>query len=395
MKEIIQAEVMVVGAGLVGLSAALAMQQAGYAVVLVDSQQQVDEKTSDWDQRIYAISPKNATWLASLGVWQLLDKNRIGEMQAMEIWGDVSDQALSLFADDANVDAMGFIVEERALKRALMQRVEACDVRTFFGEACESVCVSVNKTCLTLANQQAIEGDLLLAADGANSWMRQQLNISVRQKPYHQTAIVANFETEKPHNNIARQWFMQDANGHSGVLAWLPLPDNKISIVWSASTQLAQNLLKTSASEFSARVQQAGGSQLGELTLIGEPAGFPLVLKTADEIIKESVVFIGDAAHRIHPMAGQGVNLGFRGVVDLLTALVSKHSYVAINDQNLLKHYARLRKADLLKMLTLTNGLYHLFESENKFIKKIRNWGLNATNQSATKKLLVRNAIEL
>lgn len=395
MSKTIQTEVTVVGAGLVGLAAAVAMHQAGYSVVLVDSQQPLHEATDVWDQRIYAISPKNAAWLASLGIWQQLDKSRIADMKAMEIWGDATNIPLQLFADDANADSLGFIVEECALKHALMQQIKICGIRTFFGEAGAQMRVMPNQAYLTLANQQCIESTLLLAADGANSWVREQLNIGVQQKPYHQTAIVANFTTEKPHHHIARQWFKQDTEGHSGILAWLPLPNNHISMVWSASTRYAQALLKAEALDFSTLVQHAGDSVLGELKLISEPLGFALTLKTANDMVKDAVVLIGDAAHRVHPMAGQGVNLGFRDVIDLMAVLASKHPYTAINDKNLLKHYARLRKADVLKMLGLTNGLYHLFESEFKVIKKVRNWGLNATNQPAVKKLLVRNAIGL
>lgn len=134
---IIKADVAIVGAGLVGLSAALAMHRAGHAVVLVDNQSSPvlhqQENDKDWDQRIYAISPKNAQWLSYLGAWQFLDASRIGEMQSMEIWGDAGGKPLSLMAEDVNADDLGFIVEERALRAALMRQVQACDIRTIFG----------------------------------------------------------------------------------------------------------------------------------------------------------------------------------------------------------------------------------------------------------------------
>ncbi len=392
----LKTDVTIVGAGLVGLAAAVALNQAGYDVVLVDSQSpQSNDNPSDWDQRIYAISPKNVQWLTSLGAWQLLDAGRIAEMQAMEIWGDATPEPLRLLAEDVNADSLGFIVEERALKNALLQRIQASDVRTVWGQQCVALQTTVQQTVLQLENQQTIESTLLLAADGANSWVRQQLGVGVQQKPYHQTAIVANFVTEKSHDNIARQWFTQDASGNCGILAWLPLPENKISIVWSASTQYAETLLKLNADEFTQQVMAVGNSMLGKFDLMATPAAFPLVLKKANQAVKNSVVLVGDAAHRIHPMAGQGVNLGFRDVIDLLEVLTARHKYQSLNDAALLKHYERVRKADLLNMTTLTNGLYHLFNSQSAVVQKVRNWGLSASNNATIKRKLVASAIAL
>lgn len=400
---ILKTDVTIVGAGLVGLSAAVAMSKAGHEVVLVDQQTHIAEsqlRENDWDQRIYAISPKNVQWLSSLGVWQWLDGARIGEMQAMEIWGDATATPLSLFAEDVNADDLGLIVEERALKKALMQQLQACGVRTVFGSQCTALNATPRQAILQLDNQQIVESTLLIAADGVNSWVRQQLGIGVEQKQYHQTAIVANFITEKPHGNIARQWFRQDgasidAGGHCGILAWLPLPGNKISIVWSAPTPYAEYLMQLEVPAFCHEVMQAGDAALGQLTLISAPAAFPLVLKKAEALVLNSVVLAGDAAHRIHPMAGQGVNLGFRDIVDLTQILSSRHLYQPINDSGLLKRYTRARKTDLSNMLMLTNGLYHLFESQNPAMQKVRNWGLSATNQQAIKKTLVRQAVTL
>lgn len=391
----LKTDVTIVGAGLVGLAAALAFDQAGFDVVLIDWQHPNESSSDDWDQRIYAISPKNAHWLDTLGAWQLLDASRIGEMHAMEIWGDHTDQPLCLLADDVNADNLGFIVEERAVKHALLKRLQASGVRTLYGHKCEVLEASDQQSVLQLDNQQTTESTLLLAADGANSWVRQHLGISVQQKLYHQTAIVANFSTEKSHGNIARQWFTQDAAGKSGIMAWLPLPENKISIVWSVSTQQADTLLKLGEVEFTRQVMSAGNAVLGEIKLMGAPAAFPLTLKKANQFIQKSVVLVGDAAHRIHPMAGQGVNLGFRDVVDLLDVLMKKHQYQQINDAGLLKKYTRLRKVDLSNMTLLINSLYHLFESQNEFVQKVRNWGLSVANQQTIKKRLIASAVAL
>ena len=404
----IKVDVTIVGAGLVGLAAAVAFSKAGYDVVLVDEQMdspQLQKNDADWDQRIYAISPRNAQWLSDLGAWPLLDSHRVGAMQAMEIWGDDTSAPLYLSADEVNADELAFVVEESALKQALMQQVQTCGLRTLFGNQCVRLNAQPGHSTLYLENQHVIECSLLIAADGANSWVRRQLAIGIEQKPYHQTAIVANFETEKSHANIARQWFRQDKftadhaaaddGVHCGILAWLPLPGNKVSIVWSAPEQYADYLLALDAEAFTDQVTQSGNSLLGRMTMLGKPAAFPLILKKAEMMVQDSVVLVGDAAHRIHPMAGQGVNLGFRDVIDLIKTVSHKNPYQPINDKGLLKRYARIRKVDMFNMLTLTNGLYHLFESENTLVRKVRNWGLSATNQQSVKKMLVKNAIAL
>ncbi len=286
-----------------------------------------------------------------------------------------------------------------------MQQVQACGLRMLLGSKCVRLNAQPQRSTLYLDNQQVIECTLLIAADGANSWVRQQLAVGIEQKPYHQTAIVANFETEKPHANIARQWFRQDKftaghaladqAAHCGILAWLPLPGNRVSIVWSAPEQYADYLLSLDADAFADQVMQSGNAALGRMTMLAKPAAFPLILKKAEMATQDSVVLVGDAAHRIHPMAGQGVNLGFRDIIDLVETVRHRNPYQPINDSSLLRRYARARKVDMFSMLTLTNGLYHLFESQNTVIRKVRNWGLSATNQQSIKRMLLKHAIAL
>lgn len=396
MSEIIKTDVAIIGAGLVGLAAAVAMQQAGQSVAIVDAKTPANIQLAEntWDTRIYAISPRNAAWLRELGVWQDLNPARIGHMQAMEIFGDTTLAPIHLLADDVNADDLGFIVEAGALSQALLKQVESLGIQRLFNAPCKTIQTAENSTTLTLENGQVITSTLLIAADSSQSWVRQQLNLPLRHKSYQQSAIVANFIVEKSHGNIARQWF-SILEGKNSILAWLPLPDNTISIVWSVSTKVAETLLLLNDDEFTEKVQNAGGAVLGDLNLIGARAVFPLVMQKADDYTQQSVVFMGDAAHKIHPMAGQGVNLGFRDVMDFMHILKNKNPYQAVNDASLLKSYARKRKVDMLNMLLLTDGLYQLFESQNKVIKKVRHWGMSATNLKVIKKMLVENAIAL
>jgi len=397
MSTILQKDVVIVGAGLVGLSAAVGLHQAGYSVVLVDRQNPTKLASTDdaWDTRIYAVSPRNAQWLATLGVWQWLPPARVCEVQAMDIFGDMSQKPLSLSAADANAENLGFIVESSALMQALLKQIALLGVPTLFDAVCEKVVNSPAQVALKLSSEQGIESQLLLAADGSQSWVRQQLALPMKQKAYQQTAIVANFKVEKSHENIARQWFLLDAEGQSNILAWLPLPEDTMSIVWSVSTKLADSLLKHSDEAFTQQVKLAGNAMLGELKLLNKPIGFPLSLQTTQQFAKDSVILMGDAAHRVHPMAGQGVNLGFRDVMDLMELLQNKHQFQRMNDASLLKQYKRQRKSDVLKMVMLTDGLYQLFGKKNSYIQSVRNWGLSATNHKSIKKMLVSNAISL
>lgn len=397
-------DIAIVGAGLVGLAASIALSKLGYSVTIIDakdpSKAAYDSDLASWDQRIYAISPNNADWLKELGIWQLLDPTRICQMEAMEIWGDTTNQPLRLSADDANADNLGWIVENNSLMKALLNQLDAYSIHTVFGVNCNGLVFNRNAgkatdVSINLNNGTSIKAELLLAADGAHSWVRQQLNIHSQAKNYHQRAIVANFECERSHANIARQWFAKDNDDGNSILAWLPLSNNRISIVWSVSDAVAESLMQLSAEEFTHRVAQAGENLLGGMKLITEPASFPLLMQQSTNLSQESVVLIGDAAHQIHPMAGQGVNLGFRDVKDLIETLSSKQAIQSIADSSLLRSYERKRKNDAAKMLLLTDGLFSLFGSPIRIVRQARNLGLTAIDQTWIKKLLVENAVSL
>jgi ubiquinone biosynthesis UbiH/UbiF/VisC/COQ6 family hydroxylase len=315
----------------------------------------------------------------------------------MQIWSDTSAQPITLDADEVNADAMAYILEECALRQAMLKEVKAQNLHIQYGVA-ERFSMQNQQAVLGLDNGQLIQSDLLLAADGAQSWLRQHANIAVTEKDYQQTAIVANFDIEISHADIARQWFRQEQSDqsegpHCGILAWLPLPGRRVSIVWSAPAAYAQQLMQLDDAAFTQQVMQAGNAALGDMTLLGTRAAFPLHLRKAAELVQDALVLLGDAAHRIHPMAGQGVNLGFRDVIALADILQQRSRYQALHDIRLLKQYARNRKVDVLSMTALTNGLYHLFDSENLMVQKLRNWGLQQTNQPMIRRLLVQTAI--
>ncbi|CAN6133077.1 UbiH 2-polyprenyl-6-methoxyphenol hydroxylase and related FAD-dependent oxidoreductases [Methylophilaceae bacterium] len=399
----LRVDVTVVGAGLVGLAAALACHEAGYSVALLDSgpgltQSQLNADAnslcnahSQWDARIYAISPNNAKWLAELGAWPLLDKARLGQINAMQIFAD--GVPMSLDAEDESADCLAYVLESRALAQALHERVSMTGMPVLFNHGC--VAFDSTTTTLHLADKRTIQSSLVIAADGSQSWLRQQLGITVQKKSYAQLGIVANFSVAQDHAHVARQWFTSQRQDGGTILAWLPLSNNTVSIVWSVPLAYADELLALSLSAFTQAVMQAGDQALGDMQLLSSPVAFPLSRQTCERTVQDGVVLVGDAAHQIHPMAGQGVNLGFRDVIDLLASWQAKNSYQSLADSRLLKAYTRRRKADVLSMQLLTDGLFQVFASANPVLNSIRNAAWRVANQGLIKKTLLAFALKL
>lgn len=397
--EKIDTDITVVGGGLVGMAAAVSLAQLGYQVVLVDQKTSNIEISDDLDSRIYAISPTTVQWLNTLGVWQLIDTKRINPINAMHIFGDAgsSSSELNLLASEANAQNLGFIVENQQLMHALWQILKTLNIKIITNVECESLKLTQQKARLTLVNQQEVEAQLVIAADGSNSWLRAQTDIAIHNQSYQHTAIVANLRCKMPHQNVAKQWFggiESDYFGSNSVLAFLPLPNHQISIVWSLATDKAQMLMDLNDSDFIAQLSLQCGSALGDLQLVSQRLSFTLSKQHCKRLIDERFVLVGDAAHQIHPMAGQGVNLGFRDVMALEQVLTKIKLARTPVDQRALREYERARTFDILSMMALTDGLHHLFSQQTGLVKTLRNWGLSAINQQAMiKKMLIKMAV--
>ncbi|MEZ0231720.1 MAG: FAD-dependent oxidoreductase [Methylophilaceae bacterium] len=383
-------DIIVVGAGLVGSSAALALAKQGYQVALIDRQSlEIDERPepeSLWDSRIYAISPGNIAWLKGLGVWSALDDRRICPIDRMQVWGD-RDAELTFDSSGTSAANLGEIIENKQLQQALWKQLSSAGVTILSEVECIEMHIHDDEVIVQLGQHQKIQARLIVAADGGNSWVRNQVGIANSLYEYEQSAVVANFEVEFHHGNIARQWFNTD-----GVLAWLPLSGKRISIVWS--TRNAHALLSLDLKSLAERIADAGDNQLGALSVITNPKVFPLVKRSAASLVNSRLVLIGDAAHQIHALAGQGVNLGFRDAIALSHILKQKSKYQDIGDLALLRKYERARQTDILGLTQLTHGLNILFESDHSAIQKLRNLGLQwLDNQAIWKKRLVQQAI--
>lgn len=383
-------DVAIVGAGLVGSSLALALRDSGLSVALVEARApQALPEDGSWDNRIYAISPGSAQFLERFGIWSALDALRIARVEAMAIHGDDGQARLDFKAYEAGLGQLAFIAESRLLQTALWQALHAAaHVNVFCPAACAALSIEADAARLTLEDGTQLQAQLIVAADGAHSWVRQQAGIHARDKDYRQLGVVANFATALPHHGTAFQWFQPD-----GVLAYLPLPGNRISIVWSLQDDLARGLLQLAPAEFSLRVAEASGMRLGALELITPPAAFPLHLITPDALVQARLALIGDAAHQVHPMAGQGVNLGFADA-KALAAVLTERGPRDCGDLYLLRRFARARREEILAMQILTEGLHNLFNRQRPMLGWIRNAGLATTNRMAwVKQQLLKHAL--
>jgi 2-octaprenylphenol hydroxylase len=382
-------DVVIVGAGLVGASFARALDGAGLRVALVDAGAP-GQPGDDWDSRIYAISPGNAAFLADVGAWHLLDGARIQPVRRMEIFGDDPAAQLSFSAYEAGVGELAFIVESGRLQRALWDKLVAQgDVTLFSPARCVALDVNGPAAKLALESGEALDAQLVIGADGASSWVREHAGLSAQARSYGERGVVANFACARPHHGTAYQWFRPD-----GVLAYLPLPGARMSMVWSTPDAHASELLGLAPDALCARVAEAGRGMLGGLELLTPPAAFPLQLLTAGRIVAPRVALIGDAAHVVHPLAGQGVNLGFGDARALAGVLRSREPFRECGDLALLRRYARSRAEAIAAMRRVTDGLQHLFGAQSRIISAIRNAGLNFTDRvPVLKNLLVRQAL--
>ena len=390
-----RSDVIIAGAGLVGLALATAAARNGLAVTLVDrapiAAPEYDPAT--WDSRVYAISPGSAAFLRAIGAWQMLPPDRVVPIEVMNVAGDAGAR-LSFSAYDLGERALAWIVEERALRAALLPVAYEAGVVVRGGAPFVGLDWTADEGKLTLGNGDpspvALTARLIVGADGIRSWIREAAGIVAAPKPYGQTAVVANFSCQRAHHGMARQWFRSDG----GVLAWLPLPERRISMVWSAPDALAADLLALDPAALCAQVAAAGDHALGELALLTPAAAFPLSLLKLPTTIAHRLALVGDAAHGVHPLAGQGVNLGFGDAQALATVLAERGPVADVGAPILLERFARRRAEPVLAMQAVTDGLVRLFGHDTPWLKSLRNAGLAAVDRiPAVKRILAQPAL--
>jgi ubiquinone biosynthesis UbiH/UbiF/VisC/COQ6 family hydroxylase len=386
-------DVLIVGAGLVGLSLAPALARAGLSVALVDrmpvAAPEPPAGDADWDTRIYAISPGSAAFLRSEGAWQALPGERVAAVESMRVEGDAG-ASLAFSAYESGERALAWIVEERALRAALVPCVHASGVALLAPCGPVSLSFAPDRATLVLEDGRRVSARLVVGADGLRSWTRSAAGIPAVPRPYGQTAVVANFACERSHRGRAWQWFRADG----GILAWLPLPGRRMSMVWSAPETLARELLAMPARDLAATVAEAGARACGELECITPPAAFPLQFMRLPAVVAHRLALVGDAAHGVHPLAGQGVNLGFGDAAALASVLAARGPLADPGGPLLLDRHARLRAEPVFAMQSLTDGLARLFGSALPWVRAARNFGLTAVDRlPLAKRLLAQSAL--
>ena len=377
------ARIVIVGGGPVGLALALATSQLpGVEVSVIERGPAVGENLPEpFDHRVYALSPASLATLRGMGV--VLPTARMATLRAMQVSGDRGHSRLDLNRGQS----LATIVEHAAIMQALQTRLQQ-DGRVPIRRGTVPVdmrSLGANRRELTLSDGSHSEADLLIAADGSRSQIREWAGISTSVKDYESDGVVANFRAERTHGDIARQWFTHDA-----VLAYLPLPGNHISIVWSVSKEMSNALPSGDAAAFCRAVQDAGQSSLGTLSLVSPIARFPLSRILAHVWVQPGLALIGDAAHAVHPLAGQGVNLGFADVDRMVAVLRGRSTFSAIGDLALLRRYERSGREAAWAVGEMTDRLRSLYLSDTTAARWLRNDGIDWLNRlPAAKSLLI------
>lgn len=369
--------VLVCGGGIAGLAATLGLARAGFDVALVAPKTAPAPMSADnYSPRVYAISAASQAFLAELGVWGMMDARRLTPVEAMEIYGD-GGGSLTLHAWQAAQTALAWIVESTEMERVLHQAVQVFGV-TWHPEKFQRLESNVVFT----DTGRALKADLVVGADGAQSPVRTAAGIHHDSRPYGDMGLVLHLNAELPHQNIALQWFTGDS-----ILALLPMPDtsdgHQVSMVWSMPEAMAKALMALPDTErnkaLETRLAAASGGRLGRLGVRSPLFGFPLFLDQSG-MVAPGVALVSDAAHRVHPLAGQGLNLGLADVAELLRVLGDKEAYRKPGDLRVLHRYRRARAEPIMAMRVATHGLHQLFGAQAAPIAWARNAGMQCVD---------------
>lgn len=382
-------DVIIVGGGLVGAAFARALKDSALKLALVEGRPIAPPGPPGQDARVYAVSPGNIAQLNQLGIWPRLGADRQTPIQAMQVFGDAGAE-IQFDSLEMGRPELGAIAENQALLTACWQELAGQgNLSQFCPAQCADLAVEDHQAKMTLADGRVLTARLVVGADGAQSWVRNNGGFSATMLGYAQQAVVANFVIEKPHRQVAYQWFRQP-----DILAWLPLPGRRMSMVWSLPEARAPGLMALDAAAFAEEVARAGQYRLGRLELLTRPLAFPLRLMHMAQFVQPRLALIGDAAHNVHPLAGQGVNLGFQDAWALAEVLGSDAAARDCGDYYLLRRFERARKSDILAMELVTDGLQRLFAADLPLLRLLRNQGLDLTDrQRWLKKHLMQHAI--
>ncbi|EEU9257171.1 FAD-dependent 2-octaprenylphenol hydroxylase [Escherichia coli] len=388
-------DVAIVGGGMVGLAVACGLQGSGLRVAVLE--QRVPEPLAadaPPQLRVSAINAASEKLLTRLGVWQDILSRRASCYHGMEVWDKDSFGHISFDDQSMGYSHLGHIVENSVIHYALWNKAQqSSDITLLAPAELQQVAWGENETFLTLKDGSMLTARLVIGADGANSWLRNKADIPLTFWDYQHHALVATIRTEEPHDAVARQVFHGE-----GILAFLPLSDPHLcSIVWSLSPEEAQRMQQASEDEFNRALNIAFDNRLGLCKVESARQVFPLTGRYARQFAAHRLVLVGDAAHTIHPLAGQGVNLGFMDAAELIAELKRLHRQGKdIGQYIYLRRYERSRKHSAALMLAGMQGFRDLFSGTNLAKKLLRDIGLKlADTLPGVKPQLIRQAMGL
>lgn len=397
-------DIVIVGAGLAGSALAAALGASPLRVALLEMQPlsldwpQGDDSTAGFDTRVSALTAASREWLEQLGAWQAVAQRRLSPYRHMHVWDGEGTGAIDFDAAEVNQPALGYIVENRLLQTSLLHCVSRQhNVQVFSPIRVTGFARTDAGIVVSFEDGRQLLASLLVAADGANSRVRDWAGFDMREWDYGHNAIVATVATELPHEGTAWQVFRRE-----GPLAFLPLRtadggQHLSSIVWSTVPDEAAGLMQKNDEDFRQALGAAFESRLGAITGVSRRQSFPLRARHARRYTQPNIALIGDAAHTIHPLAGQGINLGLLDAQVLAEELLrAQRRGLPADDESALARYQRRRKGDNLLMLGLMEGFKRLFASTDLPVRWLRNAGLRQVDRFApAKRLLIRQAMGL
>lgn len=385
-------EILIVGGGMVGAALALELVRAGREVAMVDMQAPRDfVPGSPYAQRVSAINRASQHNFAALGAWQGICTMRAHAYRSMEVWDAVGGGRVRFDAMDLGQPDLGHIIENSVVQRALWDRLESeSGIQILCPDALASLDVTARGVHVVLASGRRLDAALVVGADGARSRVRELSGIALDSRRYGQKALVATVRTALPHQDTAWQRFLP-----TGPLAFLPLSDGSCSIVWSADDERANELHDLGDAEFCRALTEGLDQRLGDVLETSARGVFPLRGAQARHYVRPRIALVGDAAHTIHPLAGQGANLGFEDARALALALARQGSRDP-GDLRVLRRYERTRRGENLLMMRSMEGFRYVFGSELAPLSSVRSLGLDAVDRLGfVKSMFMRQALGL
>ncbi|PYF79275.1 2-octaprenyl-6-methoxyphenol hydroxylase /2-octaprenyl-3-methyl-6-methoxy-1,4-benzoquinol hydroxylase [Marinomonas alcarazii] len=392
-------DLIIVGAGMVGTLSAILLAKSSLRIALVDKHNGEYRLSTPpaYDARVSAISSQSKALLEAANVWQGIARDRIASYDNMVVWDGLGEGHVDFNAGEAVMPELGHLVENAVLNQQLMEQARhAKNIDLYLGDTLDSHELSESGVRVELASGHALDAQVIIAADGALSKLRMENAFDTIEWDYGHHAIVTTIEIAQPHENTAWQSF-----GEEGILAFLPLPSVEqkhfVSIVWSVPPQEAESLMVLDEETFCRRLHYAMNKRFDVLGITQTRQSIPLRQRHAKQYVKAGLALIGDAAHTIHPLAGQGANLGFGDVKALVEVLEKAHGRGEhLGASKVLRRYQRARMLDNIAMAAGMESFKRLFSTQQPFIVQLRNIGMKRFNQNASlKKKLVAKAAGL